>query len=47
LVDAQESLEARKIVDRAKVILPERKGLSEIAALACRNSPPALLRVRR
>jgi hypothetical protein len=47
LVDAQESLEARKIVDHAKVILMERKGLSEIAALACRNSPRASPRVRR
>jgi response regulator NasT len=32
LVDAQESLEARKIVDRAKGILMESKGLSEDAA---------------
>jgi response regulator NasT len=32
LVDAQESLEARKVVDRAKGILMESKGLSEDAA---------------
>jgi len=47
LVDAQESLEARKIVDRAKGILMESKGLSEIAALGCQNSPHASPRVRR